>query len=84
MAVSARRASDTTLAKVASRTSVSHMAVRAPTRVERARCWASHATSSNALARSNGAGLPAPVDHLDRTEQPHQQLPRRLHERLVA
>ena len=55
----ARRASDTTLAKVASRTASSHRAVRAPARVARSRCIANQATSSSAFDRSNRAGRPS-------------------------
>ncbi len=54
-----RRASDTTLANVASRTSSSHSAVRASPRVEVARCVTSHAISSTVFDRSNSACSPA-------------------------
>ena len=53
---SARRASDTTLAKVASRTSRSHSAVRAPVLVARSRWVVSQAISSTVFDRSK---LPA-------------------------
>ena len=55
---SPRRASDTTLANVASRTSSSQSAVLAPVRVARSRWVANHAISSTVFDRSNVPGLP--------------------------
>ena len=55
----ARRASDTTLANVAWRTSCSHSAVRAAPRLACSRCVTSQATSSSDLARSNDVAPPS-------------------------
>ena len=66
------------MANVASRTSSSHSAVRAPARVERSRCRVSQATSSSAFDRSNRRRPVLAVDHVDLAEQPHEQRPRRV------
>ncbi len=58
---SARRASETTLANVASRTSRSHNALRAPDRVARSRWVASQAISSTVFERSKLPGSPVRV-----------------------
>ena len=76
---SERRASDTTLANVASRTSCSQSAVRAFARVG---AVAVGGQPGDELARLRALELDrcaAGVDHVDRAEQPHEQLPcRRL------